>query len=132
MAGELVRKGIGLVSPPAGSPVHEGRVDERVLALEALTQALVRAVNGQLSLGDGTLFSLSGNVFGQWVVWVFPSVADTEVTIPHGLGRVPVGFIVANKDRYCDVKRGPTVTWTSTVFSVSCNTASANVLLLVV
>jgi hypothetical protein len=49
---------------------------------------------------------------------------DTEFTIEHGLGSVPLGFLVISKDRACDVYLSATAATESEIF-LKCNTASA-------
>lgn len=53
------------------------------------------AVNGQLSFGDGSQSSRIGNINGQYIQYSFTNVA-VVATIPHKLGRKPVGWSVVD------------------------------------
>ncbi len=39
--------------------------------------------------------------------------ALSEVRIPHGMQKIPDGFIIINKQTFSDLKQGPTA-WTNT------------------
>lgn len=88
---------------------------------------VVKQLNGYISLGDGTTGSWSGNLDAQYVDLVFPSTPDTEVKIPHGLKRVPVGYAIVRRDRACQVYDSSTGSWGESLFYLKCDTASATV-----
>lgn len=66
------------------------------------------------------------------VKYTFGATPDTSERIRHGLGAVPKGYYVVEKDRACDVYRAATDTAsTNRHIWLKCNTASAAVTLLV-
>lgn len=69
---------------------------------------LVEALSGRLSLGDGVHAAWSGRVDGQWLRARTPTTPNTTFSIPHGLGRTPVGFVVYGKSAAVDVYNAPT------------------------
>ena len=70
------------------------------------------------------------NFDGIWVVYVSNGTADTEDTVAHGLGRIPVGILTGISDKSAVVYDSGTA-WTSTnVFlKASATTVTTNVLL---
>jgi hypothetical protein len=50
-------------------------------------RSLIRTINGQISFGDGSNSSQSGNIDGHTKEVTFAS-ANTDYEEPHGLGRV--------------------------------------------
>ncbi len=53
----------------------------------------------------------AGNIDGMWIVYTSNGTADTEDTIAHELGRLPVGMFVGLPDKAAVVYAG-TTTWT--------------------
>jgi hypothetical protein len=88
-------------------PVLEGAAgfvakDDKVptYVLRSMWQALQRAVealSGRLGLGTGAHTTHSGRIDGQWLR--FTILRDEVLGIPHGLGRVPIGYFVAETDQ---------------------------------
>lgn len=58
------------------------------------------------------------------------STADTEFSITHSLDRIPVGFIVINTDKYCNIKASGT-TWTTSLIYLKCDVATVALTLLI-
>src|SRR5205823_11447248 len=90
------------------APLRGGEVAADALAqdLETIWQRVSKLLNGGISFGNGTQ---SDNVDGVWANIVTPGVADTDFTLTHNLGRVPVGYIVKSKSAACDVYDGSVV-----------------------
>jgi hypothetical protein len=80
---------------------EDGKIGvEAITQLNSLIAAIAKRLNQGLSLGSGDQATQTGNIFGQWIeVTSTPSVADTEFQLPHGLGRTPVGYFVAKRDK---------------------------------
>ena len=97
------------------------------VALNDMWQKLSQTLNGQISLGgpNGNL----GNTDSTHVVITIPN-ANTNFTFTHGLGRIPVGFIVSSKSAAGDVWKG-TIAWTTSQMTVQTNTAGLEAQLLV-
>lgn len=82
-------------------PLDAGSARDLTSALEQLRNAL----NGGLSLGDGTDGSKAGNLDAQIRVIYTPS-HDADFAVAHGLGRRAVGYLVLRKSAACDVWSG--------------------------
>ena len=96
-------------------------VDFDIKNLFTLSQNRVR-------FGDGTDGEIGENISGQFQVYTTNGVADTEDTIAHDLGVVPIGFIVINRDKGGVVYDSGTA-WTSTNVYLKCSTATTAVTL---
>lgn len=75
-----------------------------IVALNNYWTRLAKVVNMHISFGNPT--SGSDNVDGVWASVVTPGVANTDFTITHNLGRVPVGYIPMTKSAACDIYTG--------------------------
>lgn len=127
-----VRKnnGIGRIPTPPQIQVREGKLSAQDLqVLYNAVMALYPLINGGITFGNGDSFSYSGNLDGEWVPWVTPAVADTEFEIPHGLDRIPLGYLVFGQDKYCKVKDSRRGSWTSDRLLLKCDTAAVSLLL---
>ena len=69
----------------------EGALNTQVTALLEQVKLLLQSMNGKLSFGDGAQSSLLGNIDGVNVQYNFAGVGVVQ-TIPHNLGRKPVGW----------------------------------------
>jgi hypothetical protein len=75
--------------------------------------ALFNLSHSRIRFGAGTDGSRGENISGTFQVFTSNAVADTEDTIAHGIGAVPIGFIVVNRDKAGTLYDGGTA-WTST------------------
>tara|TARA_Y100000310_G_C20462828_1_gene706185 strand:- start:497 stop:895 length:399 start_codon:yes stop_codon:yes gene_type:complete len=88
--------------------------------LGIMYENLAQTVNGNLGLGDGVDFD---NLVGEWVTYSTNAVANTEDTIAHTLGAVPVGYFLLKPPLVGNIHIGST-TWTTSNIYLSCNAAS--------
>lgn len=84
-------------------------------------------INGHIGFGDGTL---RDNLDGAWATTTF-ALANTDVTLTHNLGRVPVGYIVMTKSQAGDVYTG-SIASTKTQITLRCSVAGTTVSLFIV
>ena len=89
--------------------------------LRSVYQNLVGVINGHIGFGVGTS---SDNIDGVWANVVAPVAPNTDFTITHNLGRIPVGYWPMQKDRACDVYTG-SVAATKTQLTLRAAVASA-------
>jgi hypothetical protein len=57
---------------------------------------------------------------------ITPGVANTDFTIPHSLGRIPITIVGQDTDNLGLIGRSPTTPWTKTTVTLRCSTASAH------
>lgn len=80
-----------------------------------------KVINGHISFGDGTH---TDNIDGVWSPVTAPVAPNTDFTVTHNLGRVPVGYLVMQKDRAVDIYTG-SVAATKTQITLRATVASA-------
>ncbi len=69
--------------------------------------------NGRVRFGSGVDGERGENMAGEFQVYTSNGSADTEDTVAHGLGAVPIGYIVIKQDKGSIVYDSGTA-WTST------------------
>lgn len=102
-----------------------GKADDYATLLDRFQQSCERTIrqitqslNGGLGFGNGTE---RDNFDGRWFGVTTPATPDTSFVFTHNLGRVPVGFLIFDKDKAGDVYR---VSSTTTTITLRCSVAS--------
>jgi hypothetical protein len=97
----IVKTGDGVMSTPGPIRLTEdGKIGvEAITQVNALLSALIKKFNQGLSLGTGEQATQAGNIFGQFLEFTTPSVADSEFSMPHGLDYTPVGYLVVKQSK---------------------------------
>lgn len=86
----------------------------------------ISKVTGNISFGLSNT-DASKNIVGYWALnLVTPATANSQFSIAHSLGYVPIGFHVVNKNTSCDLYASGTA-WTSSEVFLKCTVASATV-----
>lgn len=73
---------------------------------------LFTVLQRRVRFGNGTANN-SENIDGEFILYTSNGVADTEDTIAHTLGSVPIGYLIMKQDKAGSVYEGGTA-WTST------------------
>lgn len=89
-------------------------------AVKKYTETIAGVLNGQVGFGNGTEID---NMQGRWINTTSPGVADTDFTVDHNLGRVPVGFITISVDKAAVIYTG-SIAWTTTQMTLKVNAAT--------
>ena len=84
---------------------------------------LFLCLQGRVRFGTGTDGTEGENISGEFQVFTSNAIADTEDTISHTLGAVPIGYIVLGRDKAGVLYNGSTA-WTSTSIYFKSNVAS--------
>src|SRR5208282_6099789 len=80
-----------------------GWLQSFVSMLQKILQRWAVIINGNLSFGDGVE---SDNISGAWVSVSTPGTPNTDFTVTHNLGRIPVGYLPMSKAAATDVYTG--------------------------
>lgn len=105
---------------------------QSVGAINAFMKAVITALNGNVSFGDGAQSERTGNIDGQTIIVKTPGVADTEFIVPHGLARIPIGRIVMGQDIAGQLYDSNRRNWGADQIFLKCNAASVTFFLAVV
>lgn len=90
------------------------------------------ALQGRIRFGanSGTV-NKGENILGQFVTYTTNATPNTEDTVPHKLGSIPVGYIVVSKSKAGDIYQKATTgtAWTNQNLYLKCTVASVSVTL---
>lgn len=95
------------------------RMDQDFLNLFLLAQ-------GRIRFGTGTDGDRGENISGEWQVISDTGSADTEFSVTHTIGSVPIGFLVMSRNKGGVVYNSSTQ-WTTTTVYLKCTTANTNI-----
>ena len=104
-------------------PIAEGTENAEFHYNEQLRQLFNAALNLQFTNGTITNNAKAGNFNARWQVFTSNGTANTEDTIAHLLGRVPVGVLASLPDKAAVLYKGTTA-WTSTNIYVKTSVAT--------
>ena len=117
--------GMGDIPPIA---LQDGKMSGPTAAyLTAALRTIIAKFNGGISYGGGNSGYRAGNLDAQYIDVFTPSVADTEFTVPHGLGRKPIGYDVVRRDKAAVVYDSSGGSWGSDAIYLKCNVASTTI-----
>jgi hypothetical protein len=87
---------------------------------------LFRCLNGRVRFGRGTDGDRGENIQGEFQQFTTSATPDAENTIAHGIGAIPVGYIILWQDKAGSLYQGPSTgtAWTSSNIYLKCTVAS--------
>lgn len=109
-------------------------------AISSMWNKLIQVVNYKISYSDpqSQAKGITGNIDGVWpgtlaagYTVTTPGSANTEFTVTHNLGRVPVGYDIKSKDRAGQIYDSRKASWTNTQMFLKADTASMSIVLFV-
>ena len=83
-----------------------------------------------IGLGNGSDGTKVGKLDAEFQVYTTNLNANTEDNVTHTLGRIPIGFIIINKDKACDIYKSTTA-WSTTNIYLKCTAASSAVTIII-
>lgn len=92
-----------------------------ILSYRRLYEQMANVINGRISFGDG---EDADNIDGVWANETAPAAPNTDFTVTHNMGRVPVGYLVTQSDRAVLVYDG-SVPATTTEITLRADVADA-------
>lgn len=122
----LIETGIGIVPAPirliAGP---DGRIrPETIVEINAYLQLLASKVN-QISFGDNTSYSRTGNLNGQRIPVRTPAIATTPIAIDHSLNRLITGYIVMLQNKPGSLYVVKTESWSNNLIFLASDATDA-------
>ena len=85
-------------------------------------------LDGRIDVVTGTKAAPEeGNLYGQVKTYTTNAIANTEDTVSHTLGRVPIGFLILNRDKDKSVVYDSGTAWTAANLYLKCGAASTAV-----
>jgi hypothetical protein len=94
--------------------------------IDADVTSLFLLAQGRIRFGNGVDGANLENISGQWQQFTSDGVANTEFSVAHTVGAIPVGYIIVWQDKAGSLYQGPTTgtAWTSTAVYLKCSVAS--------
>ncbi len=102
----------------------DGKGDIRNVDKDLIT--IFNCLQGRIRFGGGVDGSDGENIDGQWQVISDTGSINTEFSVPHSLGSIPIGYIVTKINKAGIIYDSGT-TWTSTTIYLKCSVANATV-----
>jgi len=102
-------------------------IESNIRRVEADLSQLFTASQGRVRFGSGVSGERGENISGEFQT-VTSSSANTEFTVSHSIGSVPIGFIVINNNTKGVVYSSGTA-WSSSAIYLKCSEATATITL---
>jgi len=108
--------------------------EAQIRVLQNQIDKLYDCLHGRVSFGTGVDGVSGMNVEGEWQSYVSNATPDTEDTIAHTVGSVPLGYLVVTQDKAGSIYGTASLgtAWTSSAIYVKCSVASVTFLLFLV
>ena len=92
--------------------------------------ALFTAMQGRIRFGDGGDGDRGENIHGEFQLFTSHASANTEFSVTHTLGSIPVGYLVLGQDKAGSLYQlsDTGTAWTTTTISLKCSIASVKFL----
>jgi len=125
----IIEDGLGSVGEIAATSLQAGEITQTALVsvvadMLSVLRTMTRRLNGRLSRGSGITGHRTGNLDGQYIDVLTPSVADTEFGVPHGLGRLAVGYDVSQQDKAGSIYTSSIGSWNDEILFLKASAAS--------
>lgn len=95
----------------------------RLDAVDTDLKNIFIALQGRMRFGTGISGERGENIDGRFQTITTNATPNTQDTLAHGLGSVPIGYIVVNQDKAGSLYDSGTA-WTSTNMYFKCDVAS--------
>ncbi len=126
-----IRTGSGMIGQALEQQFEEGKITAAALEyVVAKIASIITEGNGLISFGTGEQSTQTGNIDGQWIEYTF-TAANISYEIPHGLNRVPAGYLVFRSTKAAIVYDADTGQWSDNSLFLKCDTATTTVLLFI-
>lgn len=90
------------------------------------------ALQGRLRFGGNSTGNSAGeNIMGQFITYTTNATPNTEDTINHQLGSIPIGYLIISKSKSCDIyqQANTGTSWTSSKIFLKSTVASTSITL---
>lgn len=101
-------------------------VEDRLRILEDAITFLNTFAQGRIRFGTGDDGDRGENISGEFQVFTSDATPDTEFSVTHGLGSVPIGIIIIGQDIAGQLYQlaGTGTAWTTTTIFLKADVAS--------
>lgn len=109
-------------------------VEPQIRTLQQNMDKIFTCLQGRVSFGTGDDGQQNGNIEGEWQEFTSDGTANTEFTLAHGIGSVPLGYMVVAQDKAGSLYQmhDTGTAWTATNIYLKCNVASVKFLVFLI
>lgn len=113
------------------SKYDDKKLSERQMSFDI--GAIIQVLQGRVRFGTGTNKQDGENIAGRFIQYTSNVTINTEDTIVHNIGSIPIGYIILWQDKAGSFYQGPTTgtDWNKTNMYLKCSVASVTALLFV-
>jgi len=110
---------------------NSGNPDKYVVDVDRDLSNLFLAISGRIRFGAGTDNTDGENINGEFQQFTSDASANTEFSVSHSLGSVPVGYIVLGQDKAGSLYQlsNTGTAWTSSTIYLKCSVSSVTFLI---
>lgn len=104
----------------------DGDVKEQIPVLQNNLDNIFRCLNGRVRFGTGVDGARGENIAGEFQRFTSDVSANTEFSVTHTIGAVPIGYIVIGQDKAGSLYQlnNTGTSWTSTTIYLKCSVSS--------
>lgn len=114
---------------------EKGNTDSQVRRLDANLTKVFQSLQSRVRFGNGTDSQFGENMAGQFKQFTSNAIRNTENTIAHGLGKIPLGITIIWQSSVGQLYGNPLGTnvtaWTDTQIFLKCDYDSVEFLIFV-
>lgn len=101
-------------------------IETQITILQTQMNKIFQCLQGRVSFGTGVSGINGQNISGQFVTYTSNGVANTEDTIAHTVGSVPIGYLILGQNKAGSLYQlaSTGTAWTSTNIYLKCSVAS--------
>lgn len=102
------------------------RLIEYLINLDEDVRNITLFTHGRVSFGTGVDGERGQNISGEFKQFTSSATPNSENTISHTIGSIPIGYIIMWQDKSGNLYQGPTTgtNWTSSNIYLKCDIAS--------
>ena len=111
---------------------QDNPIQDQINALSLALKKIYDLSHGRVRFGSGTDGDRGENMSGEFQQFT-TTTANTEVTVAHTIGAIPIGYIVLWQDKAGSLYQGPTTgtAWTDSNIYVKCSAADVTFLIFI-
>ncbi len=114
----------------AGAERDPNKFKNLVRAFDNDLKNIVFALNGRIRFGGGGDGDRGENIAGEFQEFTTSATPDAENTLAHGLGSIPIGYLILGQDKAGSLYQldDTGTAWTATNIYLKCDVASVTFL----
>ncbi len=103
--------------------IEKNNLDTYAKSIDDDIRNIVTVFQGRVRFGDGTN---AENISGEFLSFTSDVSVDTEFSVSHSLGVIPIGYLIMYQDKAGSMYQAPTTgtNWTDSTIYLKCDVSS--------